>query len=209
MTNLQLLQILEEDVVEASKVLLGATIVKGDMRARIVETEAYRHDDPACHAFGRKAMKNMALWSRPGNSYVYFTYGNHWMFNVVAHAENEAAAVLIRAAEPLDGIGLMQANRGVEDIRNLLSGPGKLAKVFGITSTDNDRPLFEENQDLHILPAENPVTNIVEGPRIGISEGKWHEVPWRFVDGDRLEWVSKPLPPKTRPGKMRNRSDNV
>ncbi len=209
MTADRLLAILEGDVVEASKALLGATLVRGALRARVVETEAYRHDDPACHAFGKKAMKNMALWSRPGNSYVYFTYGNHWMFNVVAHAENDAAAVLIRAAEPLEGIGAMQVNRGVEDVKNLLSGPGKLAKAFGITSADNDLPLFDGSKEIHILPAEKAVVNIVEGPRIGISEGKWHEVPWRFVDGDRLEWVSKPLPPKTRPSTTRNNRPRV
>ena len=208
MTAEELIHILANDVVEGAKLLLGATLVKGPMRARIVETEAYRHDDPACHAFGKKAMKNMALWSHPGNSYVYFTYGNHWMLNVVAHEHGEAAAVLIRAAEPLEGIGEMQANRGVEDIRNLLSGPGKLAKAFGVTSKENDLPLLQTEQNLHIMPAKEMVKNIVEGPRIGISEGKWHEVPWRFVDGDRLEWVSKPLPPATRPGK-RNPSRKV
>ena len=211
MTNPELLSILAEDVVEASKALLGATLIKGEMRARIVETEAYRHDDPACHAFGKKAMKNMALWSHPGNSYVYFTYGNHWMLNVVAHKHGSAAAVLIRAAEPLEGIGIMQANRGVEDIRNLLSGPGKLAKAFGVTGADNDLPLIgvEESGslgvgDLRIVAPLEPVSHIVSGPRIGISVGKWDEVVWRFVDGDRLEWVSKPLPPGTRPAKSRN-----
>jgi DNA-3-methyladenine glycosylase len=116
---------------------------------------------------------------------------------------------LIRAAEPLEGIGAMQAKRGVEDVKNLLSGPGKLAKAYGITSLQNDLPLLDPHQDLHLIPPAERVQNIVEGPRIGISEGKWHEVPWRFVDGDRLEWVSKPLPPGTRPGKSRNSKRNV
>jgi DNA-3-methyladenine glycosylase len=204
MTVEELIQILAEDVVEGSKALLGATLVRGNMRGRIVETEAYRHDDPACHAFGKRAMKNMALWGQPGNSYVYFTYGNHWMLNVVAHREGEAAAVLIRAAEPLEGISDMQINRGLEDVRNLLSGPGKLARSFNVTSKDNDLPLFDCASPLFIEPALRPLDNIIEGPRIGIAEGKWHEVPWRFVDGERLQWVSKPLPPATRPGKSRN-----
>jgi DNA-3-methyladenine glycosylase len=203
-TEAELLDLLRVDVVEAAKALLGAIVVRGPMQARIVETEAYRHDDPACHAFGRSAMKNMALWSEPGNSYVYFTYGNHWMLNVVAHPRGAAAAVLIRAAEPLTGLEEMRENRGVEDIRNLLSGPGKLAKAFGVTAQDNDRPLFA-GEGLHLLVPDTPVETIVEGPRIGIAEGKWHDVPWRFVDADRLEWVSRPLPPATRPAPSRNR----
>src|ERR1044072_5351328 len=107
----ELRPILERDVVAASSALLGWDIVCGDLRARIVETEAYRHDDPACHAYGKSKMKNMALYAEPGRAYIYFAYGNHWMLNVVCHREGDAAAVLIRAARPLSGLGEMFARR--------------------------------------------------------------------------------------------------
>jgi DNA-3-methyladenine glycosylase len=201
-----LLGVLREDVVEAARALVGATLVKGDMRALIVETEAYRHDDPACHAFGRQRMKNMALWGEPGNSYVYFTYGNHWMFNVVAHERGDAAAVLIRAAQPLAGIEAMLARRPTTP-ENLLSGPGKLAQAFGIDSALNDLCVVTTAVDapIRIEPRSGQDPKIAAGPRIGIAEGKWHEVPWRFIDVDRLNWISRPLPPQFRRQNKRNK----
>src|SRR5690349_19807109 len=104
-------EILRSDVLLAAPALLGCDIVRGNLRARIVETEAYRYDDPACHAFGKTKMNNIALWAAPGLAYVYFTYGNHWMLNVVAHVEGDAAAVLIRAAKPLSGQEEMYVRR--------------------------------------------------------------------------------------------------
>ncbi len=179
---------------DAAPLLLGWIIVKGDMRARIVETEAYRADDPACHAFGRSKMKNMALWASPGLAYVYFTYGHHWMLNVVAHEEGDPAAVLIRAAEPLEGIDEMYSRRlkAVKD-EDLLSGPGKLAAALDIDSRQNLIDLLDPSSELHLKPAEHPA-KIVDGVRIGIAEGKGHEIPWRFIDADRMRWASKPWP---------------
>ncbi len=190
---------LREDVVVASPALLGATLVRGPMRARIVETEAYRGlDDPACHAFGKTKMKNMVMFGDPGHAYVYLNYGMHWMLNVVAHAPGDACAILIRAAMPLEGLATMRENRPVSDDRQLLSGPGKLTKAFGITSAQNAVNLLlpSDPAELHILPPETPVQKVVTGPRIGISEGRWHEIPWRFMDGDSMQWVSRPLPRK-------------
>ena len=190
---------LAADVVEGSRLLLGATLIKGGMSARIAETEAYHEDDPACHAFGKSRMKNMALWSHPGNSYVYFTYGCHWMLNVVALEHGVAAAALIRAAEPLTGLDEMRRNRGVDDPKQLLSGPGKLARAFGLDASWNDLPLLgPEAGELRIEPAHTTPERIEIGVRIGIAEGKGHETPWRFLDGSRLEWASRPLPPELR-----------
>lgn len=187
--------LLRRDVLAAAPALLGWTVVRGDLRARIVEAEAYRwRDDPACHAFGRTKMKNMALWGPPGFSYVYFTYGNHWMLNVVAHEEGDAAAVLIRAAEPLAGLEAMRARRPkARRDEDLLSGPGKLAAAFGIDGGLNLIDLLDPTSELHLEPGE-PCSHVIAGPRIGISPGKGDEFPWRYVDGDRLRWVSRPLP---------------
>ena len=192
MTREELLAILTEDVVAAAPALLGATLVRGDMRARIVEVEAYRSDDPACHAYNKRTPRTEIMFGRAGIAYVYFNYGVHWMLNIVAHAPEEPAAILIRAAAPIAGLDQMRQNRQVAKDRDLLSGPGKLAKAFGITGADNGIDLLALNStDLHILPAEVPVTNVQATPRIGIAEGKWHDVPWRFIDGDAVGWVSK------------------
>ena len=182
-------------MVAAAPALLGWHVVRGDLRARIVETEAYRgNDDPACHAYNKVKMKNMALFGPPGRSYIYFTYGNHWMLNVSAHADGDAAGILIRAAEPLTGLETFRERRlKARRDEDLLSGPGKLAAAFDIDSSDNDIDLFEPSSELRFEPPDSLVTTILSGPRVGIAVGKAHERPWRFADGDRLRWVSRPL----------------
>jgi DNA-3-methyladenine glycosylase len=186
-------QILHDDVVEGAKALLGAHLVRGDCRARIVEVEAYRSDDPACHAFRGRTPRTEVMHGEAGISYVYFNYGVHWMLNVVAHGIGDGSAVLIRAAEPLSGLHLMASRRGRSKPQDLLSGPGKLAQAFGITGADNGIDLLDINAELHVAAAMTPCSHILSGPRVGIAIGKWHEVPWRFVDGDQLRWISVPM----------------
>jgi len=195
MTQEELRNHLREDVVAAAPLLLGATLVRGGLRARIVEVEAYRVDDPACHAYRKTKMKNMVMFGEPGFAYIYFNYGVHWMLNITAHPEGIPAAILVRAAEPLEGLDTMRSNRGVAPDTELLSGPGKLAKGFGITNLDNGIDLLTPTDSgLHILAAQEAVKDVRALPRVGIAEGKWHEVPWRFIDGNALKWVSKPRP---------------
>lgn len=192
MNRAELLELLTQDVVAAAPALLGSVLIRGSMRARIVEVEAYRSDDPACHAYQRRTPRTEVLYGPPGMAYVYFNYGVHWMLNVVAHPPGDAAGILIRAAEPLEGLDEMRANRGVMKDRDLLSGPGKLAKAFGITGADNGLDLLAaESADMILLPPSSPVTDVRVGPRVGIAEGKWHDVPWRFMDGGAMQWVSR------------------
>lgn len=190
-----LTSILALSVLQAAQDLLGRTLVRGERRARIVETEAYRaEDDPACHAYRRRTPRNETMWGSPGRAYVYLNYGMHWMLNVAAHEPGRAAAVLIRAAEPLAGLDEIRAARpGVAD-RELLNGPGKLCRAFGITRADDGLDLFDPLSDLRIESGES--VSIVSGPRIGIAVGQ--DLPWRFADASRLAWVSKPAPPKWR-----------
>ncbi len=137
-------------------------------------------------------MKNMGLWSTPGTSYVYFAYGNHWMLNVVAHPIGEAAAVLIRAARPISGQGVMAERRPkARRDEDLLSGPGKLAAAFDVTGKLNQIDLLDLDTELHLEPGA-PARNIVAGPRVGIAIGKAHDLPWRFIDRDAMVWASKP-----------------
>lgn len=194
MTNNDLRALLQQDVLAAAPAVLGWELVRGNLRARIVEVEAYRNDDPACHAFGKARMKNMALYAAPGLAYIYLAYGNHWMLNLVAHPEGDAAAILIRAAQPVSGQEEMSERRlKAKRPEDLLSGPGKLAAAFDINASQNMVDLLDPASDLHIEPGEPPKT-VITGPRIGIAIGKAHDYPWRFMDADKLRWVSKPWP---------------
>ncbi|CAN5525966.1 DNA-3-methyladenine glycosylase [soil metagenome] len=191
MTQAELLEILTSDVVEGAKSLLGGTLVKGNLRARIVETEAYRgEDDPGSHSYGKTKMKNMALFGPPGRSYIYFTYGNHWMLNISALPDGISGGILIRAAEPLEGIEEMQINRPVP-VKNLLSGPGKLAQAFAITGADNDHNLIFDPAFKIIAPPAR-TKNITIGPRVGLAKGKGEATLWRFIDAERADWASSP-----------------
>lgn len=196
-TSEEILQALTSDVLLASTELLGCVLVRGERRARIVEVEAYRaEDDQASHAHRSRTRRNEVMFGPPGRAYVYFNYGVHWMLNVTAHPEHRAAAILVRAAEPLDGLDEMMALRPkARGHHELLSGPGKLAAAFEITRADNGIQLFNPEGELRLEPGER-VTNFAQGPRIGIKVAQ--ELPWRFADVDALEWVSKPPPPRWR-----------
>ena len=190
-----LLELLSQDVLQAAPALLGWRLKRGDLEARIVEVEAYRgSDDPAAHSFGKTKMKNMAMFGPPGHAYVYFNYGVHWMLNVVAHGPGDAAAILIRAGEPISGLEVFRQRRPkARRDEDLLSGPGKLAAAFAVGPQDNGLSLLQPDDDrvhLHLVPPDLPIGAVLAGPRIGIAVGKAHDRPWRFVDGDRLRWVS-------------------
>lgn len=182
-------------VAESAKRVLGCILVAGPCRARIVEVEAYGGEsDPASHAWRGPTPRTAVMYGAPGTSYVYFTYGNHWMLNVVARPEGEASAVLIRAAEPLEGLETMSARRpkALRD-SDLLSGPGKLCQAFGIDRSFNGLDLFDPASPL-TLAEEGPPTAIAVDVRIGIAVGRGELEPLRFVDAGRVSWASKPWP---------------
>jgi len=182
------------DVVDIAPRLLGARLIKGDLSAQIVEVEAYRADDPGCHAFNGKTKRCATMFGPPGLAYVYFTYGNHWMLNVVGRPEGEPSAILIRAAEPLTGHDEMRSRRPKASTdRDLLSGPGKLAAAYGLTGADDGTPLFKAGRGVRIEIADRAIENVLVGPRIGLALGKGDTFPWRFVDADRLAWASRPI----------------
>jgi DNA-3-methyladenine glycosylase len=192
--NSGLRKALRGDVVEAAHALLGCELVRGERRARIVEVEAYRgRDDPGSHAFRGMTPRNQVMYGEAGHAYVYFTYGCHWMLNVVAEEEGEAAAVLIRAAEPIAGVDLMRLHRpkAARD-RDLLSGPGKLAAAFEIERADNGMDLLASDASLRLLEGPQP-KKVLAGTRIGLAVGKGDRTLWRFADSSALPWVSRPL----------------
>jgi DNA-3-methyladenine glycosylase len=181
----ELAHALQGDVRDAAVALLGSYLIRGERRARIVEVEAYRGlDDPGSHAFRGETPRTKVMFGKAGLAYVYFTYGMHWMLNVVAQAEGEAAAVLVRAAEPIAGIDEMRLLRpkAARDT-DLLSGPA---------GKDNGLNLLDHRSSLHIEPGHR-VKHVLVGTRIGLAEGKGEHTLWRYGDPDAIRWISKPL----------------
>jgi DNA-3-methyladenine glycosylase len=145
---------------------------------RIVEVEAYRGPrDPASHAFRRTA-RSEVMWGRPGTAYVYLSHGLHACMNVVTEPAGCAGAVLLRALEPIEGIPLMRRRRGVTALRQLASGPGRLAQAMGITLARNRADLVTGCLYVargNVLPRAATMAT----PRIGISAATDRR--WRFV----------------------------
>ena len=140
------------------------------MSAIITETEAYKHkSDPASHAFRRITERNKVMFGDVGMSYVYFTYGMHYCFNVVAKNPNiEAGAVLIRAAKPEKGIEEMMRNRNIKNFKNISDGPAKLAQALNITKKDYGEDLTKQT-NLFIAEGIKNIGRISSSPRVGIK----------------------------------------
>ena len=155
--------------------LLGAVLEcrtpDGVASGRIVETEAYVGEhDLACHAAAGRTARTAPLYGPPGIAYVYFIYGVHWCVNAVTRGVDEPSAVLIRALEPLTGLGLIRRRRTAarRDV-DLTNGPGKLCQALGITGEHNRKPL--QTPPLRILEGEAiPDRRVARTPRIGITQ---------------------------------------
>jgi DNA-3-methyladenine glycosylase len=187
----------ERSVHEVARGLIGCVIRHGETAGRIVETESYHMDEPACHAHVGVTGRTHTLFGPPGRAYVYFSYGIHSLLNAVAEPEGVGAAVLIRALEPVDGIAVMRERRGVEAPETLCSGPGKLTQALGIGLTLNGTSL--EDGPIAVLEREpgEPEPRIAVGERVGITKAA--DLPWRFCDADSRH-VSRPWPAPMRRG---------
>jgi DNA-3-methyladenine glycosylase len=124
-------------VAEVARDLLGCTFLCDGVGGRLVEVEAYCADDPASHSYRGLTRRNAVMFGPPGRLYVYFTMGLHFCVNVVCEGEGQAAAVLLRALEPTDGLDQMRERRGVDDPRRLCSGPAKLTQALAIARIDD------------------------------------------------------------------------
>ncbi|MCX7800303.1 MAG: DNA-3-methyladenine glycosylase [Fimbriimonadales bacterium] len=170
--------------------LLGWRLAKDGCEVRLIELEAYADlEDPGSHAHRRPTRRNSPMFGPPGHAYVYFCYGNHWMVNIVAHEPGRAGAVLVRGALPFAGEALLRSRRPkARSDRDLLNGPGKLAQALRVDGSHSGLDLLSEGSPLRLLPPENwrpdhepDWERIRVTPRVGLAEGKGHELPWRFV----------------------------
>ena len=157
---------------------LVRTIGETTVVCRIVETEAYDQLDPASHSYRGMTPRNRVMFGEAGFVYVYFSYGLHYCMNVVTGPEGHAAAALIRAVEPLDGLDTIKANRPkISKETMLTNGPGKVCQALGVGPELNGHDLSEWPLTL-VLQTQLPSSDIVTSPRIGISRAQ--DVKWRF-----------------------------
>ena len=170
--------------------LVGCALLFDGVGGIIVETESYDASDPACHAYGGPTPRAEVLFGPPGRAYVYFSYGIHSLLNAVCEPEGSAAAVLIRALEPVWGVEEMRRRRGREPLRDLCSGPGKLTEALGIGLGQNHRRLDRPPFEVRARIGGWREVEVVTGPRIGITKAV--EYPWRFCAAES-RFLSRPL----------------
>jgi DNA-3-methyladenine glycosylase len=186
----------DRPVLEVARDLVGCTVRHGATAGVIVETEAYHHSEPACHAYVGLTPRTETLFGPPGVAYVYRSYGIHALLNAVCEPEGEGAAVLIRALEPLDGVAEMRARRGgLRRLEDLCSGPGKLTQALGIGLELNGTSLLGGPVAFGPPVGARPPVEIAVGPRVGITKAA--ELPWRFCAAGSRH-VSRPWPPGHR-----------
>jgi len=178
------------EALPAAKSLIGCKLTHDSPEGRtagvIVETEVYMMGDPASHTFRGPGARNRVMFGPAAGIYVYLTYGLHYCVNIVTGGEGDGQGVLLRALQPVEGLELMRARRGLEDECKLANGPGKLAQAMGMNLTHNGVRLGEGQ--LHLERVYEP-DHIIQTTRIGITKAV--EKPWRFLEaGNR--YVSRP-----------------
>lgn len=197
-------------VLDVTRDLLGAHLTHAGVTVRITETEAYAGDrDPGSHAFRGLTPRTAPMFGPAGVTYVYFTYGMHWMLCLVAGEPGTAEAVLVRAGEVVDGHDIAQSRRAGVRERDWCRGPARLATTLALngshTGRDFCRPPLGDVPPIDLMIAAGdaaPATSVSTGPRVGVSGpgGDGTAYPWRF-------WISdEPTVSVYRPGVIRRRS---
>lgn len=165
------------DPITCARELVGADLIWGRCAGKIVETEAYlAENDEACHTFTRPSTRAFVERNKPGTAYIYFSYGAHWMLNVLVKGTTNGF-VLFRAVQPTEGLALMKKRRGVDDEHQLCSGPGKLTQAFAITHRYDEIDLCVDPR--HCFAKGDDDVDVVADLRIGITRSAHH--PWRFT----------------------------
>jgi DNA-3-methyladenine glycosylase len=162
------------------RVLEGVRLV-----GKIIETEAYQgEEDQACHARAGRTARTAVMYGPPGRAYIYFTYGMHWMLNVVCEEVGFPAAVLVRGVQPLEGLDQIALRRPGVPQRSWTDGPAKLCRAFGIDGSLNSLDLTTPNSQMWIEAGQPPAEDqVMRGPRVGIGYAgePWLSMPWRFL----------------------------
>jgi DNA-3-methyladenine glycosylase len=178
----------QRDTLQVARDLLGAKLVRDyygqQIAGIIIETEAYiGKEDLGCHASRGKTARNEVMFGEAGRAYVYFTYGMHWLLNVVTEEVGFPAAVLIRAIHPVEGEDLIAQKRGSVPRSQWTNGPAKLCQALGIDGSFNGCDLCSPSSLLRI---ERGVTfsddKVQRSARIGLFSvpQPWKDIPWRF-----------------------------
>ena len=194
-----------DDVVAIAPALLGARLAvassEGAVSVRLTEVEAYAGEiDPGSHAFRGRTARNSSMFEAAGRVYVYFTYGMHHCVNVVCGAEGVSRAVLLRAGEVVEGVGIARARRpAARRDRDLARGPARLTRALGLTREDDGELLGGAGSRICLELAEPasavPAERVRSGPRVGVAGpgGDGEAFPWRFwIDGDPTVSPYKP-----------------
>jgi DNA-3-methyladenine glycosylase len=175
------------DTVELARALLGKVLVRqvrgGIAAGRIVETEAYLQNDPACHAFRGMTPRTRSLFLEHGHAYVYLCYGTSYMLNVSSEPSGIGSGVLLRALEPMFGIEHMQRNASHVKLANLTRGPGRLSAALRVDLSHDGLNLFTDRQ-LWIGSDGHEVGSVGESVRIGLTKGAEERLRF-FVCGSR------------------------
>ena len=189
------------DTVALARFLIGKVVVHdlpaGRISGRIVETEAYPPGDPAGHHFRGPTPRIRSMYLAHGHAYIFFNYGAHFMLNVVSERAGTAAAILIRAIEPLDGIQLMERNRKTTCLLDLTRGPGRLAAAFQIDRRHDGLDLCAPGA-LWLGAMKNPAGPIGKSVRIGITRAadqllRFYERSNPFVSGPKRLLLTMPV----------------
>ena len=168
----------QRDPLTCARELIGCELVWNGAGGVIVETEAYSvRNDEACHTFSRPSSRGFVAEKPPGAAYVYLNYGMYWLLNFLVKGGAEDGFVLIRALEPTRGIEEMRQRRGMNELKNLCSGPGKLTRALAIDGSFHGQDFFAAAEPILLSPTTLP--EVLAGPRIGITRAA--DLPWRFV----------------------------
>ncbi|WP_430332669.1 DNA-3-methyladenine glycosylase [Rhodococcus sp. ACT016] len=172
-----------EHPLDAARVVLGATLTVGTVRARIVEVEAYGGErsgpwpDPASHSYRGRSPRNAVMFGEAGHLYVYRSYGMHFCANVSYGPDGIAGGVLLRAAEIVDGAELVATRRpAIRRPADAARGPGNLGSAMGLTLDHNGFDLFGVDPGMRLLLGE--AGDYRSGPRVGVAVAA--DVPWRL-----------------------------
>ncbi|MFQ5739656.1 MAG: DNA-3-methyladenine glycosylase [Acidobacteriota bacterium] len=170
----------------AAREVLGCRLVRLQRGRRlsglIREAEAYvGSEDLGCHARAGRTQRNASMWGPPGHAYVYFTYGMHWMLNLVTEESGFPAAVLVRALFPVEGERLMVARRGQG--KPIADGPAMLCQALGIDGGLDGHDLCDPGSEIFLEEGVRvPEEVVLQGPRVGLNSvpQPWKSLPWRF-----------------------------